>query len=435
LYIGTDDAKLDHPILKSTGGGIFMCLRPDTGELIWQQVIPRYMEGTTPPFHFNHWKCGVCSKPAVEDNRIYIVSPRGEILCLDREGQANGNDGPFLDEARYLSMPAAPEAKLTAKDGDIIWQYDLIKELAVYPHDVCGNSPLLLGDYVYASTSNGVDDTHRGIPGPEAPSLIVLDKRTGRLVAADAEKIGRRLLHGQWSSPVAAVFGGRQTILFGAGDGVLYAFEPVPDAADRDTVATLKKIWQYACCPDEYWQRDGEKLLYSGWSKKTPDGPSEVIATPVIDGHRIYISIGQSPVHGPGQGMLSCVDGTTGKAIWTSKRVGRSLSDSVIHDGLLYCADYSGTLHCFVAATGEPLWDHDLESGVWSASPVVADGKVYISTENRLLWVFQAGREKKVLSRSRMRTMGITPVLYEDTLYFPTQQRLFAIKTHAPQKP
>jgi hypothetical protein len=34
----------------------------------------------------------------VDGNRVYVVGNRGEILCLDRDGQANGNDGPFLDE-------------------------------------------------------------------------------------------------------------------------------------------------------------------------------------------------------------------------------------------------------------------------------------------------------------------------------------------------
>ena len=44
------------------------------------------------------WKCGTCSGPLVDGSRVYVVGNRGEILCLDREGQANGNDGPFRKE-------------------------------------------------------------------------------------------------------------------------------------------------------------------------------------------------------------------------------------------------------------------------------------------------------------------------------------------------
>ena len=126
--------------------------------------------------------------------------------------------------------------------------------------------------------------------------------------------------------------------------------------------------------------------------------------------------------------MLSCIDGVTGEKIWESRRAGRSLSNAVIENGLLYIADYNGWLHCFEAETGELVWQHELEAGVWSASPVVVDNKVYISTEKNILWVLQAGREKKVLSRSRLKSMAITPTVHKGVFYFPTQKRLFALK-------
>jgi outer membrane protein assembly factor BamB len=59
---------------------------------------------------------------------------------------------------------------------------------------------------------------------------------------------------------------------------------------------------------------------------------------------------------------------------------------------------------------------------------VVANGKVYISTEKRNLWVLKAGREKEVLLRSQLRTVGITPVVEDGVFYLPTQRRLFALK-------
>jgi hypothetical protein len=69
-----------------------------------------------------------------------------------------------------------------------------------------------------------------------------------------------------------------------------------------------------------------------------------------------------------------------------------------------------------------------MEAGVWSASPVVVDGKVIISTEKQLLWILKAGREKQVLSRSRLKSMGITPAVYGDVVYLPTQRNLFALR-------
>ena len=64
------------------------------------------MQGINPPFHFDQWTCGICSSPAVDGNRLYVVAPRGDVLCLDREGQANGNDGPFVDEKTYMGIAA-----------------------------------------------------------------------------------------------------------------------------------------------------------------------------------------------------------------------------------------------------------------------------------------------------------------------------------------
>jgi len=428
IFIGINDRGLKHPVLYRTGGGIMMCLDQANGEMIWQLVIPRYMEGTKPPFHFNHWQCGVCSRPAMDGKRLYIVGPRGDVLCVDRNGQADGNDGPFIKEIEYMGVRRNPDYKLSQTDGDIIWQFDMIKEISVVPHDVCGSTPLLYGDHLYVCTSNGQDDKHKYVVSPLAPTLIVLDKNTGRLLATDGELIGKRMFHGHWSSPVAAKINGREMILFGAGDGVLYAFEPLGSVADDTKIRTLKKIWQHDCNPPDYRRRDGREIPYAGWKSKSPDGPSEINATPVVHGNRIYVAIGQSPVHGPGRGMLSCIDGATGRKVWESRHVGRSLSEAAIDDGLLYIADYSGWLHCFDADTGKLCWQHELGAGVWCASPVVVNGKVYIGTERMRFWVFRAGREKKVLSESRVRSAAITPVVQDGVFYLPTQNRLFALK-------
>lgn len=428
MFIGINDRGLKHPVLYRTGGGIMMCLERASGRMIWQMVIPRYMEGTKAPFHFNHWKCGVCSRPAMDGKRLYIVGPRGDVLCLDRDGQTDGNDGSFVDEIAYMGVLRNPDYELSQTDGDIIWQFDMIKEVSTVPHDVCGSTPLLYGDHLYVCTSNGQDDKHKYVVNPLTPTLIVLDKNSGRLLATDGELIGKRMFHGHWSSPVATQIRGRDMILFGGGDGVLYAFEPLGSVADADKTRTLKKIWQHDCNPPDYRRRNGQDVPYSGWKGKSPDGPSEINATPAIHGNRIYIAIGQSPVHGPGDGMLSCIDGATGRKVWESRRVGRTLSEVAIDSGLLYISDFSGRLHCFDADTGEFHWQHELGAGVWCASPVVVDGRVYISTERNRFWVFKAGREKQVLSESRVRSMAITPTVQGGVFYLPTQNRLFALK-------
>ncbi len=425
IYVGANDTGIERPGYRPSKGGALLCVDQGTGRLIWSLLSPRYMEGVKPPLHFDQWGCGICSGPVVEGERVYVVGNRGDILCLDREGQANGNGGPFEDELAFMAITNGPGTELGPTDGDILWRFNLLTELDVVPHDVCGSTLLLQGDFIYACTSNGLDDRHAKVPRPLAPSLIVLDKRTGRLVAQDDEKIGQRLMHCHWSSPSAGRVNGTTLIFFGGGDGVLYAFEP--PAASQANVQALKKVWAYDCNPPDYRMRDGQPLRYSTDRQKTPDGPSEIIGVPVFHEGRVYVAIGQSPLHGDGQGCLSCVDAATGTKVWDSRLLERSLATPAIAEGLLYIPDCTGNLHCFDAGTGEQYWMHSLESKTWGASAFVADDKVFVGTEEKMLWVFQTGRTAQVLSKTRLQTVPITPAAADGVLYLPTQTKLTAL--------
>ncbi|MHB1035851.1 MAG: PQQ-like beta-propeller repeat protein [Pirellulales bacterium] len=426
IYTATDDAGVSRPGVESTGGGLVTCVDQATAKLIWQLPVPRYFEGVTPPYHFDQWKCGVCSGPLVDGNRVYVIGSRGEVLCLDREGQANGNDGPFQDELAYFGLAKSPGAKLEPTDGDIIWSYNLIRELDVVLHDVCGSTLLMQGDFLYACTSNGIDDRHDKVPKPLAPSLIVLDKKTGRLVAKDDERVGQRMFHCNWSSPALGEVNGQTLVFFGAGDGVLYAFQP-PKASEGAAVQTLKKVWSCDCNPPSYRTRDGKPLPYSTHSSNRVDGPSEIIGSPVFHAGRVYVAIGQSPIHGVGNGSLSCIDAATGKKLWSSEKVDRTTATPSIADGLLYIPDYTGNLHCLDAQTGEQYWVHPLGAKTWCASALVADGKVYAATDAKVLWTLKAAKEKQVLSKARLQSVATTPTAADGVLYVPTQREVIAI--------
>jgi outer membrane protein assembly factor BamB len=329
--------------------------------------------------------------------------------------------------------------KLNKTDPDIIWMFDMIHDLPVQPQDASSGALLIHDGLVYAPTSNGVDRSHKNVPYPDAPSLIALDKLTGRLVAKDDEKIGRQLFHGQWSSPTLGKVAGKTLIIYGAGDGLCYAFEPAKGPAGDQEVAILRKVWQCDCNPHEYKFRDGKPMPYEKkhrpYGHKTiGGGPSEIIATPVFYKNRVYVTVGQDPRHGIGKGALTCFDATktgdvtkTGK-IWTSKLVDRSLSTVSIYAGLLYVADYTGQLHCLDAETGKLHWVHETRSPVWS-STLAADGKVYLGTYKRELWVLKAGREKKLLAKIRLPdNIANTPVAANGVLYVTTDRYLYALE-------
>ena len=169
-------------------------------------------------------------------------------------------------------------------------------------------------------------------------------------------------------------------------------------------------------------------MPYSTDRKNSPEGPSEIIGTPVFYEGRVYVAIGQSPLHGIGQGQLCCIDAATGTKIWSSGLVDRTLATAAIANGLLYIPDYTGNLHCFDAITGERCWTHPLGAKGWSASSFVADGKVYASTEADMLWVLKAGREREVLSKTRLKSTAATLTAADGVLYVPTQKSLLALQ-------
>ena len=104
VFIGTNDSRIGDPRFEQTGGGVLLCLDEATGRLLWRLVVPRLTTGRKST-DFDAMDLGICSSPAVDGDRVYIVTNRNEVLCLDANGMANGNDGPFLDERHYM-VPA-----------------------------------------------------------------------------------------------------------------------------------------------------------------------------------------------------------------------------------------------------------------------------------------------------------------------------------------
>ncbi len=268
-------------------------------------------------------------------------------------------------------------------------------------------------------------------PIPTARSLIALDKRSGKLVAVDDADIGKGIFHGSWSSPSLGMVNGKPLIFYGGGDGRCYAFAATPEAnAQPDRPGVLTNIWKCDCNPADYRENDGKELVYH--HRK---GPSEVIGTPVFYKNRVYVTIGQDPLHGSGVGCVTCIDATkTGDIsesgrVWQFRDMDRSLSTVSIADGLLYVGDYGGVVHCLDLETGKQVWQQDTKAYMWG-STFVADGKVLFGDTTGMLWIMAAGREKKLLNKMKFdAAICQTPVVANGILYITTDQRLYAIPT------
>jgi outer membrane protein assembly factor BamB len=437
VYIGTNDANLGDPRYRSTEGGLLLSLDARTGGVVWRLVCPK-LNVAHKSSQFEEMNLGVCGSATVDGDRVYVVTSRCEVACLDVAGMRNGNQGPFVDEAQYTAGPGNKPIPSAATDADILWLYDMIGRHRVWPHDASNCSPLVYGDYVYVCTGNGVDgESH---PAPLAPSLIVLDKRTGRLVAHDDEKIGQRVFHGQWSSPSLGIVNGRPLILFAAGDGVCYAFEPLAKSSDRPVL--LQKVWQFQCNPPERLVRDGKPINYWDGDKRNHRGnnddgkyigPNEIIATPVCYKNRVYVALGQDPVHGRGRGLLWCIDATgTGDVSrtagrWRYEDLDRSLSTVSIADGRLYVADRPGVIHCLDLDSGRRLWTYDTKSEIW-ASALLANGRLYVGSR-KYFFVLAAGGSPTLLSKIRLGSPAwATPAAANGTLYVASYGYLWAVR-------
>jgi outer membrane protein assembly factor BamB len=390
VFLGTNNEYPKNP--EITGDkGILMCFRETDGQFLWQAVSDKLEAGYDWP------EQGVCSSPAVDGKRLYYVTNRGELVCLDTEGFLDGkNDGAFQDEV-YKSKT----------DADIIWKLDMMKELGVAQHNMANSSPAIWGDLVFLETSNGQDENNEKVTAPDAPSFIAVNKNTGKVVWQDNSP-GNRILHGQWSSPALGEVAGTMQAFFPGGDGWLYAFEALSG----------KKLWSFNLNPkDAVW----------------PKTMNYVISTPVFyDGH-VYLAVGQDPENGEGVGHLYSVDPTKSGDItqtgltWQYDKIRRSVSTAAITDGLLFISDFTGFLHCLDAANGNQYWTYDMLAAVWG-SPFAADGKVFLGDEDGDLAVFQVGKQLKKLDEINMGSAIYgTPIANNGVLYIMTRNALYAI--------
>lgn len=403
VFVGTNNEGLRDEKIKGDKGNL-MAFDLD-GNFLWQMVHDKLPESK-----LHDWPLqGVCSTPYIEGSRLWYTSNRAEIVALDTEGLADGNAEPFTSE------------QYTGPDkGDVIWTYDMMGELDVFPHNLAVSSPLIVGDLVFVSTGNGVDEGHVNVPSPFSPSFLALDKNTGELVWENSMP-GESILHGTWTNATYGVVGGQPQVIFPGGDGWVYSF--VPETGDL--------IWKFDANPkDSQWRLGGAGTR------------NNIISTPVLWDEKVYIGVGQDPEHGEGPGNFWVIDPTAegGEAkditstgvVWHrgGEDFNRTISTAAIHDGVLYISDLSGFLYALDPSNGEHFWTYDAFAAIWG-SPFVADGKVYLGDEDGDIAVLKAGKgkdgEAEVLEEINLGSaVYTTPVAHDGVLYVLARNRLFA---------
>lgn len=470
VYVGTNNSSgwlKRYP--ADVDLGVLLCFDIKDGKFLWQHSSEKLPTGRV-----HDWPMqGICDAPLAEGDRLWFVTSRGEVRCLDAEGFHDGeNDGPYVDEP--------------VKEGDeadVVWSLDMMKELGVAQHNMASCSVTSAGDLLFVNTSNGVDFEHNYIPAPDAPSFMALDKKTGKVIWTDHSP-GLNILHGQWSSPAYGVLGGQPQVLFGGGDGWLYSFDPKGDGNGKS-----KLLWKFDANP--------KKAEYMLGPRATRN---HIIGTPVIYDGLVYVGVGEDPEHGEGVGHLWCIDPTkrgdvspelafnskdpstpiapkrlqavveaegdfaranpNSAAVWHfsqedrngngkmdfEETMHRTCGSAVAKDGLLYIADFSGVFHCLDAKTGKQHWPYDMLAASWG-SPLIVEDKVYIGDEDGEIAIFRHSADPAVAMKddggemkpyygeiSMENSVYSTPIIANNVLYIANRTHLFAIAGDAGEK-
>lgn len=383
-------------------------------------------------------------------------------MCLDAEGfHDDENDGPVTNE------------RLVGRDhADIIWMLDLKKRFGVKPFQNTCCSVTVVAGRLFVIVSQGAERNDEIEAKPAVPSFLCLDARDGKELWID-DIATPRILECQWSSPCVFECDGQAQVVMAGGDGWVYSFDPAGDGQGRS-----KLLWKFDTNPKT------AKFAFGGRSTR-----SYSLGTPVFYDGRIYIGNGSNPEHGEGPGHLYCLDPTqrgdisielavdaNGKplaprrdraviesngeraipnpnsgAIWHYAAVDRNgdgkieleetfhrtLSSTSIANDLLFVTDLTGILHCLDAkksVNGQPVvhWTHDLFAMCWT-TPLIADGKVFVTDEDGKVSIFQLAAKKTLLAEhDHKAAIYTTPIAANNTLFIATQNQLLAIAASKP---
>jgi outer membrane protein assembly factor BamB len=368
-------------------------------------------------------------------------------------------DGSSLTVAKRIT----PADK---READTIWVFDMMTELGIWQHNMCSCSVTALGDVLFVNTSNGVNETHIELPAPDAPSFIAMDKSTGKVLWTDKSP-GVNILHGQWSSPAVGKLGGVSQVIFSGGDGWVYSFQADGGKGGKPTL-----LWKFDANPkDSKWLNGGRGTR------------NNIIATPVICDGLVYVTVGQDPENGEGEGHLWCLDPTkrgdvssqlavkedardtiieprrmqaviaeqgevaidnpNSSVVWHYTRydqngdgeydfeeeMHRSCGTVAIKNDLLFIADFSGLFHCLDAKTGKVHWTYDMFAAAWS-SALIVENHVYIGDEDGDVAVFDLTTKahEPIAEINMGNSVYSAPIVANNVLFIASKTHLFAIK-------
>jgi outer membrane protein assembly factor BamB len=342
------------------------------------------------------WKVpyGGRSAPIVMNGRVFIFNSAGEGETMQERVMAlDGDTGKVVWEYKFnvystdvpprrvawsspvgdpttgnvYAFGSGNELVALSFDGKLLWDRSFTDEFGSWTtHGGRTVSPIIEGDLVIVSTvTDGFGDIQA-----RRHRYYAFDKRTGETVWISTP--GERPYDTTYSTPVVATLpDGTRILVAGGGDGSVSAMK----------VSTGEPVWRYPM-------------------SKRGVNPGVVVKDGIA-----YVSHQEENLEVSEMGHLAALD-MTAKGLIGKDATGKMLNadkikyaitnyqlgpaSPVIDGNMLYFVDAGANLFAFDTATGKRLWEQNLGT-IQKASPVLADGKLYVGTENGAFFIIKPG--------------------------------------------
>ena len=277
-------------------------------------------------------------------------------------------------------------------DGNERWARDLQDDFGLFGQLYgYGSSPLLFEDSLYVQVLHG---SHTVDPS----YLVRINKADGKTIwKSDRRSNARQESPDAYTTPTLSRAGGRPSIIVSGAD-IVTSHDPATGA--------------------ELWRAEG--------LNPTNDGIFRIIASPFVHGDMVYAPSRERPLlalKGGGSGDVS-----KSHVVWRFVN-GPDVPMPVTDGTYFYVINDRGIVWCLDAKTGAVVYERQrLKPSTYTGSPVLADGKIYITNEDGLTSVFRAGPNFEILAENDFGEYVLSsPAISNGQIFIRTDKFLYAI--------
>ena len=392
------------PSLNGVSGEKNLPLRwSATDNVTWKLALPAW-SGSTPVVWGDRIFLNVAEdlKIRTGDNlHLWCVDrARGTVLWKRPLGGGNHQEmkqnmsspSPVTDGTHVWAMTGTGVLKAFDFNGTEKWSRDIQKDYGRFGLNWgYGSSPLLHGDALYVQVLHGMR-TH------DPSYLLRIDTATGRTVwRVERPTPARFESPDAYTTPALLRYGASTEIVVTGGD-VVTGHDP----------ATGKELWRA-----------------SGLNPSN-DGSNRIVASPVISGDMIYAPSRERPMLALKAGGRG--DVTKSHVLW-SFNYGPDVPTPVTDGTYIYTVNDRGIMFCLDAKTGKEIYGRQrLRPATYSGSPVLADGKIYITNEDGLTSVIKAGPVFQILAENDVDDYTLSsPAVSDGQIFIRTAKFLYCI--------